>query len=53
MFVRIKNVKGKKYLQVVENRYIKGKIKQKVICSLGNYEKLKKSGKLENVLKVF
>lgn len=43
-FLRSKIVKGKKYYYIVESKIIKGKIKQNVLCYLGN---------AENILKTF
>jgi hypothetical protein len=44
VFLRSKIVKGKKYYYIVESKIIKGKIKQYVLCYLGN---------ADNILKVF
>lgn len=39
-FVRKKKVNGVEYAQFVENERKNGKIKQRVICSLGRVDKL-------------
>ena len=43
-FIRKKNIKGKSYYYIVENKLINGKVSQKVLMYLGN---------IENVLRVF
>ncbi len=54
MFVRIKTKKqeGKEYsyLQIVENRRIRGKVRQKVIGSLGRVDNLKRE-KIDGLIK--
>jgi hypothetical protein len=44
VFLRNKIVKGRKYYYIVESKIIRGKIKQFVLCYLGN---------ADNILKVF
>ena len=51
MFVRIKKVENRKYLQVVENKYVGGKIKQRVICTLGRLDKLREKGHIEGIIR--
>ena len=51
MFIRVKASGPRKYLQIVENRWEKGKVRQKVIATLGRVEKLKESGSLESLLR--
>lgn len=51
MFARTKIVGNKEYIQIVENKYIDGKVKQRVICSLGRLDKLKEKGNLEKIIK--
>ncbi|MDP2925094.1 MAG: hypothetical protein Q8N99_01855 [Nanoarchaeota archaeon] len=42
VFLRSKRVKGKKYYYIVESKIVKGKIKQFVLCYLGNADKILK-----------
>lgn len=42
VFLRSKKVKNKKYYYIVESKIIKGKIKQIVLCYLGNAERILK-----------
>jgi len=51
MFVRKKTTGGRQYLQIVENRREKGKIRQQVVATLGSVEDLRKSGQLERLLR--
>ncbi|HEC98353.1 MAG TPA: IS1634 family transposase [Nitrospirae bacterium] len=51
MFIRVKASGPRKYLQIVENRWEKGKVRQKVIATLGRVEKLKESGSLDSLLR--
>jgi transposase len=50
MFFRTKQVKKYKYLQIVESYRENGKIRQRVILTLGNYEHWKESGRLDSLL---
>jgi hypothetical protein len=50
MFFRIKKSQTREYLQIVENRREHGKVKQRVIATLGRLEKLQDSGQLEGLL---
>jgi len=50
MFFRIKKSQSRKYLQIVENRREAGKVKQRVIATLGRLEQLQGSGQLEALL---
>jgi len=43
MFIRKKKIKGKEYAYLVENRYVKGKVKQKVKKYLGKVFKFERS----------
>lgn len=49
MFLRETQVKGKKYLYLLQSYWKDGKSKHKLIASLGSVEPLKKSGQLQNV----
>lgn len=51
MFIRVKPSGPRKYLQVVENRRERGKVRQKVIATLGRLEKLQESGALDSLLR--
>ena len=50
MFVRRKKVRGQVYLQIVESRRDKGKVRQRVLASLGREDRLKESGSLEGLV---
>ncbi len=47
MFVRIKNSRGYKYLQIVENKREGKKVKQRVLTTLGQFDALRRSGKID------
>lgn len=51
MFVRAKKRGNHTYLMIVESFREQGKVKQRTICNLGRLDKLKKTGKLEGLLK--
>lgn len=51
MFIRVKPSGPRKYLQIVESRWEKGKVRQKVIATLGRLDKLTESGTLDNLLR--
>jgi hypothetical protein len=50
MFFRVKKSQGREYLQIVENRREDGRVKQRVIATLGRLEQLKHSGELDALL---
>ena len=50
MFFRTKKVKDYRYLQIVESYREGGKMRQRVLMTLGNYEHWKDSGKLDSLL---
>ena len=50
MFFRIKQSQTREYLQIVENRREAGKVKQRVIATLGRLDQLQASGQLEALL---
>jgi len=52
MFARIKK-SGKKYqyLQIVENRKKKGKVKQRVIATIGRIDKMQAKGRVETLIR--
>ncbi len=51
MFIRIKPSGPRKYLQIVESRWEKGKVRQRVIATLGRLDKLTESGTLDGLLR--
>jgi transposase len=50
MFFRVKKSQSREYLQIVENRREDGKVKQRVIATLGRIEQLQESGQLDGLL---
>jgi transposase len=50
MFIRYKKVRQQVYLQVVENRREKGKVRQRVLGTLGRLDRLQESGHLEGLV---
>ncbi len=44
MFIRKKKIKGKEYAYLVENKYINGRVKQKVKRYLGKVFRFDRSG---------
>ncbi len=51
MFFREKKSGGRKYLQIVENRWEDGGSKQRVIATLGRSDKLSESGAVDSLLR--
>lgn len=51
MFARIKKSGKHQYLQVVENRKEKGKVKQRVIATIGRMDRLQEKGRIETLIK--
>jgi transposase len=51
MFIRVKPSGPRKYLQIVESRWQKGKVRQKVIATLGRLDELVEDGKLDGLLR--
>src|SRR5208283_3475756 len=49
MFVRVKKTGNYSYTQIVENYREDGKVKQRIIATLGQYEALSESGKLDSL----
>src|SRR5271157_5810480 len=49
VFVRIKNSHGYKYLQIVENKREGNKVKQRVLTTLGQFDALTESGKIDDL----
>ncbi len=50
MFFRTKKVKDYEYLQIVESYRENGKMRQRVMMALGNYQHWRDSGKLDSLL---
>lgn len=50
MFVRTKKRGEYTYLMIAENRWVEGKVKQKVLHSLGRLDQLQQTGRLDGVL---
>jgi len=50
VFFRQKKAKGYTYLQIVENRWEKGKTRQRVLGTLGRLDQLQESGQLDGLL---
>jgi len=51
MFARIKKTGKYQYLQIVENRKEKGKVKQRVISTIGRMDHLKDKGRVETLIR--
>ena len=51
MFARIKKSGNYQYLQIVENRKIKGKVIQRVIVTLGRMDQLKQKDRIETLIR--
>lgn len=51
MFARVKKSGNYQYLQIVENRKIKGKVIQRVIVTLGRMDQLKQKDRIETLIR--
>ena len=51
MFARIKKSGKYQYLQIVENRKEKGKVKQRVISTIGRLDELQAKGRVETLIR--
>ena len=51
MFFRKKQSGSRTYLQIVENRREDGKVKQRVVATLGHLDDLEQSGQLDSLLR--
>ena len=51
MFARVKKSGKYQYLQVIENRKEKGKVKQQVIATIGRMDKLQAKGRVETLIR--
>jgi hypothetical protein len=51
MFARVKKSGKYQYLQIVENRKEKGKVKQRVIATIGRMDQLQSKGRIETLIR--
>lgn len=51
MFARVKKSGKYQYLQIVENRKEKGKVKQRVIATIGRMDQLQAKGRIETLIR--
>ena len=51
MFARVKKSGNHQYLQIVENRKEKGKVKQRVIATVGRMDQLQAKGRVETLVR--
>ena len=51
MFARVKKSGQYQYLQIVENRKEKGKVKQRVISTLGRLDQLQDKGRVQTLIR--
>jgi len=51
LFFRSKRSGARQYLQIVENRWEKGKTQQRIVANVGRLDKLQETGELEKLLK--
>jgi hypothetical protein len=51
MFARVKKSGKYQYLQIVENNKVKGKVRQRVIATLGRMDQLKERGRVETLIR--
>src|SRR3954470_8712864 len=50
MFFRTKTSGSRSYLQIVENRWVEGRTRQRVVATLGRLDQLQQSGQLDALL---
>ena len=50
MFFRVKPSGPRRYLQIVENHWVDGRSRQRVVATLGRLDHLQQDGRLENLL---
>ena len=50
MFARVKKSGPYQYVQVVHNEQVEGRVRQRVVATLGRLDVLKESGKLDELL---
>ena len=51
MFARVKKSGSYQYLQIVENRWEKGKVRQRVISTLGRLDQMAVKGEVESLVR--
>jgi len=51
MFARVKKSGKYQYLQIVENNKVKGKVKQRVIATIGRMDQLQEKGRIETLIR--
>jgi hypothetical protein len=51
MFARVKKSGKYQYLQIVENNKLKGKVKQRVIATVGCMDRLQSKGRVETLIR--
>ncbi|BBO88050.1 IS1634 family transposase [Desulfosarcina ovata] len=51
MFARVKKSGNHQYLQIVENRKEKGKVKQRVVATVGRMDRLQEKGRVETLIR--
>jgi hypothetical protein len=51
MFARVKRSGKYQYLQIVENNKVKGKVKQRVIATVGRLDQLQEKGRVETLIR--
>ena len=51
MFARVKKSGKYQYLQIVENNKVKGKVKQRVIATIGRLDHLQEKGRVETLIR--
>src|ERR1035441_4373909 len=51
MFARVKKSGSYQYLQIVENRWEKGKVLQRVITTLGRLDQMTEKGEVESLIR--
>ena len=51
MFARVKKSGKYQYLQIVENRKISGKVKKRVVATVGRLDQLQAKGRVETLIR--
>lgn len=51
MFARIKKSGNHRYLQIVENRKINGKVAQRVIATIGRMDQLQEKDRIDTLIR--
>ncbi len=51
MFARTKKSGNREYLRIVENRKVKGKVRQRVIAAIGRLDRLQQKGRVETLIR--